>query len=66
MVDRRGGRLLLVEHVRDLANGLAFGPGCLHFHRVRTWRRHWQAAGFACRDSFPVTSFVRMFVLTVE
>lgn len=54
---------MLVEHVRDLANALAFGPGCLHFYSERTWQREWLAAGFRCRQHFRITRFVRGFVL---
>jgi SAM-dependent methyltransferase len=61
---RHGGRLLLVEHVRDVANFLAFGPGFLHFHSAASWRRCWESAGFRSVDEFRITSFVRIFVLT--
>jgi hypothetical protein len=58
-----GGRIVLVEHVRDLANFVAFGPGFLHFHSVASWRKSWQAGGFEQDDSFRITPFVRVFVL---
>ncbi len=60
---RKDGRLLLVEHVRDMANFLAFGPGFLHFHSIASWRRCWECAGFRSVDQFCVTPFIRVFVL---
>ncbi len=60
----KGGRVVLVEHVRDAANFLAFGPGFLHFHSPASWRRCWAGAGFRSIDEFRVTSFVRIFVLS--
>ena len=60
---RPGGRVLLVEHLRDLPNFLAFGPGFLHFHASASWRRCWTAAGLRALDEFPVTPWVRVFVL---
>lgn len=59
-----GGRIVLLEHVRDLANLLAFGPGFLHFHSRESWRRSWEAGGFRAHDEFRVTPWVRVFVLT--
>ncbi len=61
---RAEGRVVLVEHVRDLANFLAFGPGFLHFHSRANWRRCWEGAGFRCADEFRVTPWVRVFVLS--
>ena len=61
---RHGGRVVLAEHMRDLANFLAFGPGFLHFHSLASWRRCWEPAGLRCLDQFPVTPFVQIIVLT--
>lgn len=57
------GRIVLVEHVRDLANFLAFGPGFMHFHSVGAWRKSWEAVGLKLDDSFRITPFLRVFVL---
>ena len=58
-----GGRVVLVEHVRDLANFLAFGPGFLHFHSARSWRRCWRRAGLREIGEFRLTPWVRVFTI---
>ena len=58
------GCLVLVEHIRDAANFLAFGPGFLHFHSRESWRRAWESAGFRPLDEFRITPWVRVFVLS--
>jgi SAM-dependent methyltransferase len=58
-----GGRVVVAEHLRDAANFLAFGPGFLHFHSRRTWTRCFARARFDIHAEFPITPFVRIFVL---
>ena len=59
-----GGRVVLIEHLRDLANFAAFGPGFVHFHCASTWRRAWESAGLRCVENFCITPFLRVFVLS--
>jgi len=60
---RQDGRVVLVEHARDLANFLAFGPGFLHFHSPASWRRCWEHAGLRALDEFRLTPWLRVFVI---
>jgi SAM-dependent methyltransferase len=61
-----GGRLVLVEHIRDLANFLAFGPGFLHFHSTSSWRRCWEHADFILKEEFKITPWVSVFVIEAK
>ena len=57
------GSVAVVEHLRDLPNFLAYGPGFLHFHRRRTWMRVFDRSGFSRQEERPITPFVRVFLL---
>jgi hypothetical protein len=61
---RKKGRIVLVEHLRDGANFVGFGPGFWHFHSAKNWRRCWEGAGLRSIDEFCVTPFVRICVLS--
>jgi ubiquinone/menaquinone biosynthesis C-methylase UbiE len=53
-----GGKLVLVEHIRDWKNLLAYGPGALHFFSRNQWSTLCQKAGFCDADEVGITPFV--------
>lgn len=57
------GQLLLVEHMRDWKNFVAFGPGFLHFYPRSEWLRVAQDAGLTIEREDQVTPFVRYFLM---
>jgi hypothetical protein len=53
-----GGRLVIVEHVRDLTNALAFGPAVGHFYPVAEWREVLRLGGLDVVTEERITPFV--------
>lgn len=59
---RPGGRFVLLEHLRDGANFIAFGPQFVHFYSRRTWLDLGRGAGLKLIHKDRVTPFIGLFV----
>ena len=58
-----GGRVIVIEQLRDACNFACFGIAAFHFLSRRAWVDSFAGAGLMMRDEFKITPFVRAFVL---
>jgi SAM-dependent methyltransferase len=57
-----GGRVVVAEHLRDMPNFLAYGPGFFHFLPRAAWIEGTERAGLKLVKEFKITPMVRVFV----
>lgn len=57
------GQLIVVEHLRDAANFLAYNIGAFHFHSRASWLGTFAAAGLQIEYEIKLTPFVSAFFL---
>lgn len=58
------GRVVLVEHLRDFPNFLAFSVGFTHFFSAWIWKHAFQQAGFTSIRETKFTPFLSIFECT--
>lgn len=59
----RDGKIVVVEHLRDAANLLAYSLGAFHFHTRAAWQATFDAAKLRIEKEKKVTPFVTVFFL---
>jgi hypothetical protein len=57
------GRCIVVEHLRDIPNLLAYNVGFFHFHPLAEWRLNFHDAGFKVEHVLKPNPFVSVFIL---
>ncbi len=55
------GEVIMVEHLRDFPNFLAFSVGFTHFFSSRVWRSAFEQAGFTSFEETKFTPFMSIF-----
>lgn len=56
-----GGKVIMVEHLRDFPNFLAFTIGFTHFFSRNTWEDAFKSAGFSSFQETKFTAFMSIF-----
>jgi SAM-dependent methyltransferase len=63
-VSKPGGNIIVVEHLRNIPNFLAYNIGFFHFLSYSTWKRTFMKAGLSISGELRITPFIRTFILT--
>lgn len=58
---RPGGKVVMVEHLRDLPNFVAFSVGFTHFFARGVWKEVFERAGFSPLQEIKFTPFLSIF-----
>ena len=57
------GSIVVLEHLRDVPNFIAYTIGFLHFHSRDTWRNTFRQSGFMVATEYSITPFLTAFIL---
>jgi ubiquinone/menaquinone biosynthesis C-methylase UbiE len=57
------GKVVVVEHLRDVPNFLAYNIGFFHFLPENEWKQNFVQAGLSVKDRFKITPFITVFIL---
>jgi ubiquinone/menaquinone biosynthesis C-methylase UbiE len=58
---KKNGKVIMVEHLRDFPNFLAFSVGFTHFFSKKIWRNAFEKAGFSSFAETKFTPFMSIF-----
>jgi hypothetical protein len=58
------GKIIVVEHQRDINNFMAYNFGFFHFFSKKTWKQTFAKAALSEELSFKITPFISAFVLS--
>ncbi len=62
-ITKPSGKIVVVEHLRDIANFFAYTIGFLHFLSRASWHKSFKNADLTITSEMKVTPFITVFVL---
>ena len=57
------GKVILLEHQRDIYNFMAYSIGFFHFYPSSTWKKLFKESHFAIQEQFKITPFITAYIL---
>jgi SAM-dependent methyltransferase len=57
------GRIVVVEHLRDMPNFIAYNIGFFHFLSKKSWLTTFQKSSLSIAQSLKITPFITVFIL---
>jgi hypothetical protein len=60
---KSGGKVIVIEQLRDFFNFACFGVAAFHFLSRRNWLRSFAGANLQVKDEFAITPLMRAYVL---
>jgi SAM-dependent methyltransferase len=60
---KTSGQVIVVEHLRDIANFLAYNIGFMHFHSRGSWLETFRSSGLTIVKELKITPFITTFIL---
>lgn len=58
------GEIVIIEHLRDIPNFLAYNIGFVHFLSAATWQKTFKEAGFVVKEEKKINPLMTKFTLT--
>ncbi|WP_205945710.1 class I SAM-dependent methyltransferase [Pedobacter frigiditerrae] len=58
------GKVIVVEHNRDIYNFLVYNLGCFHFFNPRRWKDVFKKSGLQLTQTKKITPFINVYYLT--
>lgn len=59
-----GGEIFITEHLRDLANFIAYNIGFFHFYSKKNWLQHVKDAHLKLDQEIKLTPFISTFIIS--
>jgi ubiquinone/menaquinone biosynthesis C-methylase UbiE len=61
-----GGRVTIVEHLRDISNFLVYNIGFFHFYSKTEWMNNFSLAGLLVEKEIKITPFISCYTLKLN